>query len=169
MKLYHGTNVYFTTPDLNLCRNYKDFGKGFYLTNKRSSAKDWSQKKNLLNDEIIINIYQINDSLLNEDNEQGLRIKIFREANPEWVRFLYNNRENRRFRHFYDIVIGPMGDNGIASFFAQVKRKEKTLEQIAQEINYTKFRAIQYSFNTERALNFLSYENAIRTFGRNNR
>lgn len=166
MRVYHGTNVEFDVPNLDLCRAHKDFGKGFYVTNKKTSARDWSKKKNRLNDDVIINIYTIADNLLETGNPEGLRVKIFREASPEWAKFLYNNRENKNFRHPYDIVIGPMGDNGIGIYFAQVKRKEKTLEQIVHEINYTKFKAIQYSFNTQRAINYLRYENSDRTSGR---
>lgn len=32
MILYHGTNCSIDKIDLNKCRPYKDFGKGFYLT-----------------------------------------------------------------------------------------------------------------------------------------
>jgi len=32
MLLYHGSNMAVAEIDLNLCRPYKDFGKGFYLT-----------------------------------------------------------------------------------------------------------------------------------------
>ena len=32
MILYHGPNVEIERIDLNRCKPYKDFGKGFYLT-----------------------------------------------------------------------------------------------------------------------------------------
>ncbi|MCI7090294.1 MAG: DUF3990 domain-containing protein [Prevotella sp.] len=32
INLFHGTNVSFDTIELSRCRPYKDFGKGFYLT-----------------------------------------------------------------------------------------------------------------------------------------
>lgn len=32
MILYHGSNVAIDKIDLNLCKPYKDFGRGFYLT-----------------------------------------------------------------------------------------------------------------------------------------
>ena len=32
MKLYHGTDAFFENPDLSMCRPFKDFGRGFYLT-----------------------------------------------------------------------------------------------------------------------------------------
>lgn len=35
MILYHGSNVAIDKIDLAKCRPYKDFGKGFYLTDIR--------------------------------------------------------------------------------------------------------------------------------------
>ena len=32
MVLYHGSYCEITSPDLDKCAPYKDFGKGFYLT-----------------------------------------------------------------------------------------------------------------------------------------
>lgn len=32
MKLYHGTNIDFKAIDLTKSNQYKDFGRGFYLT-----------------------------------------------------------------------------------------------------------------------------------------
>jgi hypothetical protein len=40
MILYHGSNVAIEEIDLSLCKPYKDFGKGFYLTDIRSQADD---------------------------------------------------------------------------------------------------------------------------------
>ena len=32
MKLYHGSNILVTQPDLSKSKPFKDFGKGFYLS-----------------------------------------------------------------------------------------------------------------------------------------
>ena len=32
MLLYHGSNILIENIDLTKCRNFKDFGRGFYLT-----------------------------------------------------------------------------------------------------------------------------------------
>jgi len=42
MKLYHGTNCHIKNIDLSKCRPYKDFGKGFYLTELKQQAKEWA-------------------------------------------------------------------------------------------------------------------------------
>lgn len=38
MKLYHGTNIEIDTIDLQQCKPFKDFGKGFYLTELKEQA-----------------------------------------------------------------------------------------------------------------------------------
>ena len=39
MILYHGSNVEIQSIDLSMCKPYKDFGKGFYLTTLKEQAK----------------------------------------------------------------------------------------------------------------------------------
>lgn len=39
MTLYHGSNMVFTTPLLAKCSPYKDFGKGFYLSDSFDVAR----------------------------------------------------------------------------------------------------------------------------------
>lgn len=38
--LYHGSNVYFKTPDLSKSKENIDFGKGFYVTRDDIMAKN---------------------------------------------------------------------------------------------------------------------------------
>ncbi|MCQ4902151.1 DUF3990 domain-containing protein, partial [Phocaeicola vulgatus] len=39
MILYHGSNTANDGIDLNRCRPYKDYGRGFYLTDNREHAQ----------------------------------------------------------------------------------------------------------------------------------
>jgi len=39
MLLYHGSNINIKEIDLAMCRPYKDFGRGFYLTVLREQAE----------------------------------------------------------------------------------------------------------------------------------
>lgn len=48
MVLYHGSYCEISSPDLDKCAPYKDFGKGFYLTTSYQQARkfiDTSLKK----------------------------------------------------------------------------------------------------------------------------
>ena len=46
MILYHGTNVDFDVIDIEKSNPYKDFGKGFYLTDIKEQAERMAQRKN---------------------------------------------------------------------------------------------------------------------------
>ena len=41
MRLYHGSNTGINSINLAMCRPYKDFGIGFYLTENIDLAKEW--------------------------------------------------------------------------------------------------------------------------------
>ena len=45
MILYHGSNTAIDGIDLNRCRPYKDFGRGFYLTDIREQAQRMAQEQ----------------------------------------------------------------------------------------------------------------------------
>jgi len=45
MILYHGTNIDFDNIDISKSTPYKDFGKGFYLTDIRLQAEQMANKK----------------------------------------------------------------------------------------------------------------------------
>ena len=39
LKLYHGSNIVIEKPDLQLCKPYKDFGKGFIFQQIKNRQK----------------------------------------------------------------------------------------------------------------------------------
>lgn len=41
MLLYHGSNTDIKEINLSMCRPYKDFGQGFYLTELKDQAEKW--------------------------------------------------------------------------------------------------------------------------------
>ena len=45
MILYHGTNMDFDTIDFSQSKRYKDFGKGFYLTDIRLQTEELARKR----------------------------------------------------------------------------------------------------------------------------
>ncbi|WP_416385779.1 DUF3990 domain-containing protein [Blautia schinkii] len=40
IRLYYGSNIVIDNINLAMCRSYKDFGQGFYLTDKETNKKD---------------------------------------------------------------------------------------------------------------------------------
>ena len=137
MILYHGTDASFHKPLLEKCLSYKDFGKGFYLTEKLAMAKQWGERKNAV--KYKVNLYEADDDFLVSAEREGLIIKQFK-ANS------------------YDIVVGPVANSKIESHFARIKRREATFEEIARTLPYNKFNAIQICLCSERSLELIKYK-----------
>jgi hypothetical protein len=154
MKLYHGTNQDIETIDLSRGLRYKDFGKGFYLTPDKTTAIRMAQKKSRLSGGIPTLItYEMDEAAMHSN----LKIKIFpAKASVEWFLFIDANRsrENKDAIHDYDIIIGPIADDGVVLQLTNYHEGIYTPEQAAQMLQ-DKYLDQQYFFGTERSLRFL--------------
>lgn len=149
--LYHGSGALVKNPDLSKCANRRDFGRSFYLTYNKGVAKDWSKKVGL--SEKIVNKFAL--TLIN--CPETLKIKKF-SANEEWARFVYDNRYNENYRRpDYDILIGPIADNGLAEIFSEVDEGLIDFPVAAQKIAYKRYKDLQYAFCSKKALNLLKW------------
>lgn len=150
--LYHGSDTDVKLPVCNSGSRYRDFGQCFYTTYDRSTAQDWAEKMEALNP--VVNKYAFN---LKHMPTADLHIKRF-QADAEWAEFVYNNRENSRYRRpAYDIIIGPIADRGLSDEFKKVKRGKATFAEIAPLIHYDKYNSYQVAFCSKKALNLLTY------------
>ncbi|MBQ7517961.1 MAG: DUF3990 domain-containing protein [Bacteroidales bacterium] len=153
MILYHGSYKDFQTIDLKLCQPYKDFGQGFYLTDIREQAEKMAVKKALLyNGTPIVLQYEFNDDFLSNDT---LKVKRFPSPNREWAEFIYKNRSRtEHFHHNYDIVTGPIANDGVAYLLDRYEEGSLSLDELAKELEFRELNN-QYYFGTEKSLNFL--------------
>ena len=122
MILYHGTNCFIDKIDLNKCRPYKDFGKGFYLTSSYIQARRFvktSLRKAKMEKFIdekkttgYINQFEFDVTLLKQ-----LKTHEFAEANREWLHCVVAHRRRDVFQELipmympYDIMIGKIADD----------------------------------------------------------
>lgn len=102
--LYHGTGVYFQSPDLELCHGYRDFGRGFYLSTGIGHAELMARRRSGLTGNGYIYTYQMPRPLT------GVSTKIFKDSSVEWLDFIMQNRNHGQTIHPYDIVVGPTAD-----------------------------------------------------------
>ena len=158
MTLYHGTNADIDAIDLNQGLRHKDFGKGFYLTPDRNTATRMAQKKvRLYGGMPTLITYEMDDAALHSD----LKVKIFPEkACVEWLVFIDANRDRKNVTsvHDYDIVIGPIADDGVVLQLTNFRKGIYTPEQAAAQLQ-DKYLDQQYYFGTEQALRFLRKTN----------
>lgn len=154
MTLYHGTNQDIETIDLTRGLRHKDFGKGFYLTPDKNTAIRMAQKKaRLFGGTAILIAYELDDKALQSD----LKVKIFPEkACVEWLLFVDANRDRKAVApiHDYDIVIGPIADDGVVLQLTNFREGIYTPEQAAEQLQ-DRYLDQQYYFGTEQALRFL--------------
>ena len=66
MKLYHGSNVKVSVPDLAKSKPYKDFGQGFYLSADRGQAMRMAEQKTLqlMIGEAIVSEFEFSNSFI---------------------------------------------------------------------------------------------------------
>lgn len=162
MLLYHGSNMDIKEINLAMCRPYKDFGRGFYLTVIKEQAEKMARRvARLYGGTPVVNVYEIDDGLMDDAN---MSIKDFgTETSEEWARFVRNNR-NKKFTDFsdpkcnfddkYDIVIGPIANDDMALLFRQFENGMITFESMLKGMIY-KETTNQYSFHTEKAIRLL--------------
>lgn len=155
MTLYHGSNVAIEKIELSVCSPDKDFGRGFYLTDIEEQAMQMANRRTRIADSgmPIVSRYAFDESLL-YGNE--LNVKIFDRPCCEWALFVLANREATQtgFQHQYDIVAGPVADDGVAFQLERYSRQIITLETLVEELTYRKLNR-QYFFGTELSISKL--------------
>ncbi len=168
MILYHGSNSEVTEINLKLCKPFRDFGKGFYLTNIRVQAENMAKRTTRIKGgSPVLNLYEINDDFL---SHADLHIKDFSMIpTEEWALFVMNNR-NRYFSDLrnplcnhdckYDIVHGPVANDAMAVLFQQYEQKFIDLEMLKKRMTYKEL-SMQYSFHTEKAVALLRLKEVI--------
>lgn len=154
MRLYHGTNQDIEAIDLSKGLKHKDFGQGFYLTPELETAQRMARKRaRLFGGSATIIEYEYDETMA-----EGLNVKAFPEkASAEWARFVDRNRDRKQAsdRCEYDIVSGPIADDGVAYQLDRYHEGTSTIEEIAIGLQ-DKFLDQQVFFGSERALKCLT-------------
>lgn len=151
MKLYHGTNIDFTAIDIQKCKPNKDFGRGFYLTDIKKQALNMAVRRCDIenNGTPIVLEYEFDENALTSGE---LKVKNFEGVSKEWAKFIIQNRQTKGKRmHEYDIVIGPIADDGVVYQINLYMQHFITIEQLVQGLTYKKLNR-QYFFGTEKAI-----------------
>ena len=153
MKLYHGTNVDFDKIDVTKSKGFKDFGQGFYLTDIRTQAEDWAKKKaEIFGGTPVLQEYEFDESALDSSE---LNVLVFDVPTEEWATFIHKNRSRKAcFHHDYDIVVGPIADDGVAYLIGRYDEGTLSIADLVRELEYKKLNR-QYFFGTEKAIKLL--------------
>ena len=154
MILYHGTNVDFEEIQLSKCRPNKDFGQGFYLTDIFAQAQDMAERRfafESIGAPIVLQ-YEFDEGSL---SGKELIVRRFEGVSTEWADFILQNRMSKgKHVHDYDIVIGPVADDGVVLQLNLYMQRLITMDMLVRELTYHKLNN-QYYFGTERAIKYL--------------
>ncbi len=156
MRLYHGSNVEIVSPDLSRSKPFKDFGCGFYLSSVYTQAEERAKQTTAILQEgtpVVTAFDWEESSALSEE----LRLLRFEDYCAEWAEFVLANRDRRREHpvHDYDIVIGPIADDGVTYQLRRFRAGDISMERLIEELKFAKGLTMQYLFGTEKALSTL--------------
>lgn len=168
MILYHGSNVEIKTIDLAMCRPFKDFGRGFYVTENPEQARNMAKRvSRIYGGKPVVNECFIDDDFM---NNKTLNILDFgTKPSYEWAVFVMNNRDKAfsdygsascNFDNKYDIVHGPIANDDMAVLFRQFQNGIISTEILVKGLKSDNF-VDQYSFHTEKALLLLNNKGVI--------
>ncbi len=152
MRLYHGSNIIIEQINLSKCRPYKDFGQGFYLTAIKEQAEQMARRTSAIyGGEPIVTEFEFDESALS-----FLSVKMFKDPSEEWALFVMANRSRKNVQptHDFDIVIGPVADDTIATLFRNFDDGIIDLPMLVQGLKYKKVSS-QYLFHSAEAIKYL--------------
>lgn len=152
MILYHGSNINIEHIELEKSKPFKDFGKGFYLSESEEQALEMARFKALtFSGEPIVSKFEFDTSLMHNSD---LRIKIFKEYSEEWADFVFANREGTDVEH-YDIVYGPIANDKVGLQIRKLKDGSIDKTEFLNRLKYMKGITFQYFFGTKKAIKHL--------------
>lgn len=79
----------------------------------------------------------------------------FETLSKEWAEFIFNNRNrNSGFHHDYDIIYGPIANDGVAYLLGRYEEGSIDLDELAKELEFRDLNN-QYYFGTQKAIELL--------------
>lgn len=77
----------------------------------------------------------------------SLKVLAFDSPSIEWAKFIIANRkrDNDKFVHGYDVVVGPVADDGVAFQLERYLNGGMNLEQLVKELTYKKLNRQYFS------------------------
>ena len=155
MILYHGSNQDIEEVDLAKGMRYKDFGRGFYLTPDYDTACRMAKKKTRLLDGMpTVMVYELDDKIFVDESICILHFPKI--ATAEWAHFVDKNRDRKNsvMTQQYDVIIGPIADDGVAYSLERYHEGTMTIEELAVELQ-DKYLDQQVMIGSKKALTYL--------------
>lgn len=152
MILFHGSNIAITEIDLEKSKPFKDFGRGFYLSDNEAQALDMGLFKTILSGgEPVVTAFEFDEEGMESSD---LKMKRFDSYSDEWLDFVIGNREGLPVERF-DFVYGPIADDKVGLQLRKYKDEVINKTELCNRLKYFKGITFQYFFGSEDALKYL--------------
>jgi len=136
MLVYHGSYTLIDEIDLERCRPYTDFGKGFYVTKYKHHAENWAKKsgKHHNNDGCVTVFNFIDSSFV----DYICKIKHFNGYTEEWLDFIINNRnvDSTEQANDFDIIEGPVANDKVQNKLQYFLAGKISKDDFLRELTY---------------------------------
>lgn len=135
MQVFHGSNVRVETIDLAKSGDFKDFGKGFYVTKIRKHAHQRAmQIARESGGKAVITEFKYYELYPERVN---LSLKRF-NISKEWIEFVImnRNREIAQPAHNYDIIEGPIANDKITRQIQRYIQGKISIDALIEKLNY---------------------------------
>ncbi|MDR0506182.1 MAG: DUF3990 domain-containing protein [Dysgonamonadaceae bacterium] len=136
MRVFHGSDVRIEKIDLTKGGEFKDFGRGFYVTNIRKHAHQRAidiaalhGTKPVVTEFEFMEAYPVT---------MRMAMKSFDTVSEEWVQFVILNR-NRTVNHpahAYQIVEGPIANDWVTTQIDRYRKGKITLTELVDRLQY---------------------------------
>ena len=84
-----------------------------------------------------------------------MNVLKFNGPSEQWAEFIFKNRNRKEdFHHDYDIVYGPIANDGVAYLLGRYEEGSINLTELAGELKYKQLNN-QYYFANQKALEYL--------------
>ena len=128
MKLYHGSNVVVSSPDVDHSREKIDFGRGFYVTPVYEQAVKWAERFKDGGSTALVSVYDFDESGLS-----GLRVLDFPEHDGGWLDFIVSCRLGNDSGE-YDLIRGGVANDKVFDtcelYFRGLISKETAIDRL---------------------------------------
>lgn len=167
-RLYHASPASFRSFDLEKAYNFKDFGRGFYLTTNFEQALKWANGKRRHKEGYIYEYF------LDKEKVENIKLNImeFLDYSISWAHFLAAHRHEIIEDAGLDLIYDRMADssseeitNAIDGFYQNAENSEKLMMEVFAEKRMGNSKYDQYCFKTQRAIDLLRCERVAIVFG----
>lgn len=130
MILYHGSNMKIESINLAMCRPYKDFGRGFYLTDMKEQSERMAQRvARIYGGSPVLNVFEIQDGFTRIPD-----IVIGPVADDNMA-LLFRQYENEVV-DFETLLKGMIYKETSSQYSFHTEKSIRLLRKVADEIEY---------------------------------